>query len=328
MEASAILGGVAVLTSGAAAALIAYESAALVRRRVRIVAGGSERDVREVVARLVAWRIRNGFAVLNPLASWALGFGPLSAVADEGMRWCIERGQTATRCSITTLLLAGAFVFALAISFIAGSAVAGVAMAATLIMLMVVWSAHRSDKRSEQERDGVAPALESLASCMGSGMTLVQTFRQVSKDVGGTIGEAFARCAHLLDAGGGAHEALAELKRSVHAPEIAFVAVALDVHHQAGGSLREVLAATAESAKSELELRRSLRIQTAQAKLSARIVSVMPLILVAAFSVISPGFLAPFFESAAGFALLGIAVAMQLAGIALVRRALKVAGVS
>ena len=75
-------------------------------------------------------------------------------------------------------------------------------------------------------------------------------------------------------------------------------------------------------------LRRSLRVQTAQAKLSARVVAIMPFILVAAFSLASPDFLSPFFSGPVGYGLLTLAIVMQLAGIVLVRRALSVDGVS
>ena len=92
--------------------------------------------------------------------------------------------------------------------------------------------------------------------------------------------------------------------------------------------MRQVIDAASDTVKGELALRRSLRVQTAQAKLSARIVVIMPFLLVAAFSLVSPGFLMPFFSSAFGYALLAVAVVMQVLGIVLVRRALAVEGVS
>jgi tight adherence protein B len=128
--------------------------------------------------------------------------------------------------------------------------------------------------------------------------------------------------------GGSAEAALAELRDGAHASELAFVAVALDVQHQSGGAMRQVLDAAADTVKGELALRRSLRVQTAQAKLSARVVVIMPFVLVAAFSLASPDFLSPFFASPAGYALLALALIMQAAGIVLVRRALSVDGVS
>ena len=88
--------------------------------------------------------------------------------------------------------------------------------------------------------------------------------------------------------------------------------------------MERVLDAARDTVEGELELTRSLRVQTAQAKLSARIVSVMPIVLIALFSLVSEDFLAPFFSRFAGMTLLGIAVGMQVAGIFAVRRMLKV----
>ena len=92
--------------------------------------------------------------------------------------------------------------------------------------------------------------------------------------------------------------------------------------------MKQVLDAARDSMKGELALRRSLRVQTAQAKLSARIVVVMPFILVAVFSLASPDFLTPFFSSVFGYALFALAVFMQVAGVVLVHRALSVDGVA
>ena len=66
------------------------------------------------------------------------------------------------------------------------------------------------------------------------------------------------------------------------------------------------------------------KVQTAQAQLSARMVTFMPFVLVALVSLVSPGFLMPFFASFAGLALLAVAQVMQAAGVMLVHRMLDV----
>jgi tight adherence protein B len=121
-------------------------------------------------------------------------------------------------------------------------------------------------------------------------------------------------------------EALDVFRHNEAVPELAFVSVALDVQHQSGGSIAPVLESATDSVSSELDLMRSLRVQTAQAKLSAGIVTVMPFVLVALFSLMSPGFLSPFFESFVGFLLLAVALLMQAAGVLCVRHMLKING--
>lgn len=155
-------------------------------------------------------------------------------------------------------------------------------------------------------------------------MSLLQTFQQVASEVQGPLGTLFARAAHQLETGEGAGRALEVLRRGSSVAELAFVAVALDVQHQAGGSMKQVLDAARDTVQSEIELRRALRVQTAQAKLSARVVSVLPFVLIAVFSLVSEGFLDPFFASPMGMALLAIALGMQAAGIVAVRRMLAV----
>ncbi len=104
------------------------------------------------------------------------------------------------------------------------------------------------------------------------------------------------------------------------------MAVALDVQHQSGGSVASVLDSAREAVEGELALQRSLRVQTAQAKLSARVVTLLPFVLIALFSLVSKDFLAPFFSSVAGLALLGLALLMQVGGVVLIRRLLRTQG--
>lgn len=121
------------------------------------------------------------------------------------------------------------------------------------------------------------------------------------------------------------HEALARFHRNAGIEELGFVAMALDVQYSCGGNATPVLHAAEDSIVRGLDLRRSLRVQTAQARLSAQMVGVLPLFLLAVLSAVSPGFLDPFFADARGMALLAMAACMQAAGVLLIRKMLSVA---
>ena len=207
---------------------------------------------------------------------------------------------------------------------VAGSVVAAFAVAACAVALAVVVVRSAQDKRRSAVREAVPDALRAMGVCFQSGLSLLQTFQQVAKETDGPLRTLFARGSHLLETGRTSSEALDVFRSGAQVPELAFVAVALDVQHQTGGSISQVLDAARDTVESELELERSLHVQTAQARLSARIVSVMPFVLVALFSLVSEGFLEPFFNSAAGVALLLVALSMQAAGVLAVRRMLRV----
>ena len=277
---------------------------------------------------LVKWRLRNGFAPVLPVARKLSANRHVASIADEAIIACSNRDIAATRESVISIALIVLAVVAVAVALLTGSAIGSLAVCICLVVVAHVLAGSTRDKRRETVREAVPGALESMAACFGSGFTLLQTFNQVAQDAPGYLGKTFKRSAHILETGGSAQQALGELREGHHAADLAFVSIALDVQHQSGGSMRQVLDAAGDSVKGELALRRSLRVQTAQAKLSARIVVVMPFILVALFSLASPDFLAPFFSSAFGYALLALAIIMQVAGVILVNRALTVDGVS
>lgn len=181
-----------------------------------------------------------------------------------------------------------------------------------------------SGRRSERIREALPNALRAMGVCFHAGFTLQQTFDQLQKEAQGPIAELFAQTAHDMQTGSSAREALEKLRGTQRVPELSFVSVALTVQHQTGGSMQNVLDATCDSLKNELELRQSLRVHTAQARLSARVVVGVSVALVAVLSLLSKDFLAPFFQSALGLGLLAIAIAMQVAGIFIVRRMLRV----
>ena len=325
MEARVLIGIAGALLAFACAFASTQAAAVLLRRRrAAMVAQGEPPSVRG----FVAWRIRNGFSFAVPVVRLVEKNGVVAGALDEGVASCKERGMAATRESLGSVVVATFVVLALALGIATASPVAAVATPACALVVLLTLAGHARDKRHEAVREAVPGALESMAACLGTGYTLLQTFEQVSKEVPGPLGETFARSAHVLEVGGSAERALGELREGAHASELAFVAVALDVQHQTGGAMRQVIDAASDTVKGELALRRSLRVQTAQAKLSARVVVIMPFVLVSAFSLASPGFLMPFFSSAFGYALLAAAVIMQVLGIVLVRRALAVEGVS
>ena len=277
---------------------------------------------------LLEWRLRNGFGTILPLSDRLLGIGRIDSVLSDAVLLLESRGIATSKKPLLSVILGVLIVLSLASGLITGGVVGMIAVPACVLAIMIAIMGNQSDKREEAVREAVPIALESMSACFGSGFTLLQTFQQVALDVPDPLESTFNRSAHILEMGGSAQAALSELQEGVCASELAFVAVALDVQHQSGGAMRQVLDAATDTVKGELALRRALRVQTAQAKLSARVVAVMPFILIAAFSMVSPDFLSPFFKSPAGYALLFAALAMQAAGIALVRRALAVDGVS
>lgn len=233
-------------------------------------------------------------------------------------------GRACTRESVATCLAFAVLVAGVAAFVLSGSLVCVLAIWACLFLGLGAWVSKRCEKRREEMREGIPEALQSMKACFQTGYSLSQTIGEVEQGCSGALKELFSKVSGVLETGGSTDAALDELKRGSTEPELVFLATALEIQHRTGSSMLRILEATRQSVSDELELKRSLRTQTAQAKLSAQIVTVMPFALIGLFSLVSPGFLSPFFESPMGLVLLAVALGMQASGIVLVGKMLKV----
>lgn len=199
------------------------------------------------------------------------------------------------------------------------------AMSAVCVLIGLGIAAHQSRERHVEEiRESVPDMLHAMSACFHVGYSLLQTFRHLASEIRGSLGTLFEKAASDLETGRTATETLQRMRENSDLPELSFVTAALEIQHQTGGSMQKIIDSACESIEGELALRRSLRVQTAQARLSMRVVTIMPFVLIAVFSLVSPGFLAPFFSSPLGAAVFCVAMGMQLAGVLIVRRLLDV----
>ena len=248
---------------------------------------------------------------------------PVQRFCDNVADWLVQKGCNTTGQAVCSLAVAVCAVTIVGSFCVTQSLFGAIAIPLCGIVLVSFFMTSKKEKHQELICDSVPDALQSMSSCFQSGLSLLQTFHQVASEINGPLQAQFKRAANSLETGGTVRQALTVFEKG-ESSELAFVAVALDVQHETGGSMRHVLDAARETVEGQIELKRSLRVQTAQAKLSARVVSLMPFLLVALFTLMSPDFLEPFFSSTTGFVLLLVALLMQVAGVLLVRRMLAV----
>lgn len=288
------------------------------RRRSQLVvdrAGGSG-----LFSRLAG----EGVTPLKGVARSALRLGPVSTFAEGLVAEMRHQGYEADTVSLFSALLLFWLCLGFAVFAVSGSLVGALAVAACTVFGLNAWKVKRRDCRKTELREEIPEALQSMRACFQTGYSLKQTVHEISISTKGPLSSLFSEVEGVLETNGGVGRALSVMKRPGSESELVFLATALDIQHRTGGSMGRILEATRQSVVDELDLKRSLKTQTAQAKLSAQIVTAMPFVLIGLFSLLSPGFLDPFFSSPLGFALLALALGMQVLGVSLVRRLLKV----
>lgn len=267
---------------------------------------------------------RGGVRALRPFAEWLRIRVPgAAALAEDAVDVLARRGIAADGDAVLTLGISCAGAACIAVGLCTWSVFWGCVAAAGTVVAAAVTVSSLQAKDADALREQMPEVLRALSRCLQSGMTLEQTFTQIAGECEGQFATLFGDAARMLATGSGVEEALSHIRSHCGVPEMAFLAVALDVQHRTGGSMASVLEAAQKAVVGRLDLARQLKVQTAQARLSARVVTVLPFALLAVLSLMSPGFLDPLLGSAGGWAMLGFAVLLQAAGIAMVRRILR-----
>lgn len=304
--------------------LIAEQSLAWLRLRKVSNLGISTVDNKQKET-FFKWLLRNGVSFLNGLANWLISksLRIKNFVIKAVLVLSYKNIDTNNTAFLSTLIGFG-IVQSIITSLIFRSSIAGIAVFLLICACVVICINSAIDKREEKLKESIPEAMRSMSACFSSGYTLLQTFEFLEKECTGDLKEIFSKCSNVLRTGGTIPQALEVLKGNNKVSELVFVSVALDVQHKTGGSISPVINSAKDMIESRLDLMRKLKVQTAQAKLSAKVVTILPFALIACFSILSPDFLTPFFSSVLGFLILLVAVVMQASGVLLVRRMLNV----
>ena len=282
------------------------------------------KGTRVLVREMFAYVLRNGIDITSGMACQLLRISRITWICENAVRLVQRKGFAASAQSIASISCFVLIILACMCMLLTRSLLAGVLVPLCVAFILVSYCSHEHERELETLRDQVPDALRCMEACLHAGLSLPQAFFEVASEVPSPAKELFASVSHDLEMGYAMDEALARFRKLSGLPELGFVAMALDVQYACGGSATPILHSAEDSITKGLELRRALRVQTAQARLSAQVVSIMPFFLMAVLSLVSPGFLDPFFSNVQGMTLLALAICMQVAGVLMVRRLLAV----
>ena len=102
--------------------------------------------------------------------------------------------------------------------------------------------------------------------------------------------------------------------------ELDAILASILIQRRSGGNLAELFAGTADLLQRDIKLRRELGVLTAQARFSAQVVGLMPFALFALLALINPGYVQTLVSHPLGYALLALALVLEVLGFLAIRR--------
>jgi tight adherence protein B len=231
----------------------------------------------------------------------------------ERSDWRISAGEL---CAVSAVAgIGGLFIGTLAFNIVIGIVLGAVALFAPLTL------ARRSVRRRRVAFDAQLPEiLDLVASSLEAGQSVAQAVELVVAEVDDPAASEFAKVLTATRLGVPFVEALADMAERIGSRDLDWSVQAIAVQQRTGGRLADVLRIVAEVMRSREELRRELRALTAEGRLSAYVLTALPLLFAAFLAFANPGYLHPLFSTAFGLVLIvGAGIAMAVSYLAMMR---------
>jgi tight adherence protein B len=166
--------------------------------------------------------------------------------------------------------------------------------------------------------------LATIASTLRAGHGLRIALRAVADDGSPPASEEFSRVLGEERLGRPLHEAVEAMCERIGSADLDYVATAINVQSQAGGSLATLFDTLAETVRERQRHARKVRALTSMGRTSALILVCLPFGLAALMTLISPSYMAPFYKSSTGHFLMGFCLVSMGMGGLLLRRIVNV----
>ncbi|MDQ3996948.1 MAG: type II secretion system F family protein [Gemmatimonadota bacterium] len=224
----------------------------------------------------------------------------------------------------------GTFVLALGIGGVSGALVGSVLgslalpLAAVGLVIPVFWLKQRQRRRLAAFQEQLPEALDMLVSAMRAGYSFQTAMKFVGEEMPAPLGAEFLQFYDEQRLGVEVRAALVALQdRSASADMKMFVTAVL-IHRDTGGNLSEVLSNIADVMRQRADVHRQVDTLTAQSKLSARILAVLPLMVFGAVISMDREFIRPMLEEPTGRFMLAYAAVSVILGYVILMRIAKV----
>ena len=188
-----------------------------------------------------------------------------------------------------------------------------VALAAVLVaQAALVW---RCKHRAAQLERQLPDALSLIARSMQAGHAFSSALQIAAQESPAPIGGDLRGVFNEIQYGESANEALVHWAERVAGEDVRVFVVAVRIQSETGGNLAELLHQTAALIRERQKMRGVVRVLSAEGRISALILTLLPFGLAALLSALNPKFMAQLWTDPLGLRLLGVALGLMVLGM-------------
>ena len=201
-------------------------------------------------------------------------------------------------------------IFLLLLQNLVGALVIGVVSA----LLPVAVVSFMASRRRKAFMSQLPDTLQLLSGTLRAGYSLMQGVEAVAQEVAEPMGLELRRVVTEARLGRPLEESLEGTAERMDSPDFAWAVMAIRIQREVGGNLAELLLTVAETMTARERLRRDVAALTAEGRMSAIVLGVLPILLGLAMFVINPDYIGVLFKDGLGIAMLIMSVVSMLIG--------------
>jgi tight adherence protein B len=257
--------------------------------------------------------------VVNSVGEFATRHGVLQYL--EGM---LRQADLSVRPAEALFLYLAGVVLAIVLGLVLGGPLwaigAGVAVALVPWAGLTTLATRRTDKFTAQLPD----MLRLLGTTLRSGFSLLQGLDTVADQLSEPTRELMRQVVSEVRLGRPLVDALTDVTEETRSEDFAWVVSAIAIQREVGGNLAELLDIVAETMTARARLRREVRTLTAEGRIGAIIISLMPIAIGLFVYAVNPGYLTPLFHSTPGKLVVFGSIGLAVVGIIWIRSIVKI----
>jgi tight adherence protein B len=183
------------------------------------------------------------------------------------------------------------------------------------LLVFTAYLYHRRNQRMVRIGQALPDALDLMARSMQAGHAFTSALQVTAKDCPPPLSHELRTVFEEINFGISAAQALKALAQRVDSDDIRYFVVAVIIQSETGGNLAEILKNTAHLIRERQKIAGVVRVLSAEGRISAVILSLLPFALAALMSLLNPGFISRLWTDPMGLQLVYISLAMMTVGI-------------
>lgn len=196
----------------------------------------------------------------------------------------------------------------------------------SLISALLPWRyiLHLSNKRKATIEQQLPDTLDLMSRAMLAGHAFPSALKMVGEEMPEPIAGEFRIVFDEINYGISVPDALNHLVVRVPSTDMSYLVISVLLQRETGGNLAALLDSLSKLIRERMKLLGTIKVLSAEGRLSAQILTALPFLLAFAIHLINPEFLQVLWTDSAGIKLVSIALFMIVGGIYWMRRIIKI----